>query len=437
MTTIASRVVLILVSVITVVLAGAGFIAQRSYRDDQLNKLHQRHALLADQLAIGLASPLWSFDRTTLSRVADGALRHQAVVGIAVVLADDGSTFYERMRGPQQRLLQQRTIAFEGETIGSVKVWATPHYVEADARSAALGLVAGIVAFDLTLILCLYALLRRIVLEPLAAVERYAQAVSSDPAAAHARHVPGLSGELASLQDSLVRMIERLQESHRQLSAWHRRLEVTKDEERRLLSRELHDELGQTLTALKLRLKILPRNTAAPAASIDDALALVDGLIDRVRRISVDLRPPLLDELGLESALRAFVEAQARVSSTRFTLDATGLARRLTPELEIACFRLVQEAVTNVLRHARASHATIRVLYHDDQLAISVLDDGCGFTSAQAQARANAGHLGLVGMRERARALGGELSLTSPPVSGEPTGTRIDVRLPAPARLDG
>lgn len=234
-----------------------------------------------------------------------------------------------------------------------------------------------------------------------------------------------------------AQLLESQREAYEQLSAWHRRLELSKDEERRLLSRELHDELGQSLTALKLRLKVLPRSTAAPAASIDDAVALVDGLIDRVRRISVDLRPPLLDELGLESALRAFVDGQARVSPTRFTLETRGLARRLSSELEIACFRLVQEAVTNVLRHARAARAAIRITRDDDQLIISVLDDGCGVTSAQAQARAKAGHLGLVGMRERARALGGELNVTSPPGAGEPTGTRIDVWLPAPLRPSG
>jgi len=225
-------------------------------------------------------------------------------------------------------------------------------------------------------------------------------------------------------------------EAYEQLSAWHRRLELTKDEERRVLSRELHDELGQTLTALKLRLKVVPRAgpsavPAAVASSIDDALALVDSLIDRVRKISVDLRPPLLDELGLESALRAFVESQARVSSTRWSLQTAGIGQRLAPELEIACFRLVQEAVTNVLRHAGASSASIRVARENERLSIAVLDDGCGLSGARAQACARAGHLGLVGMRERARALGGELSVSSPPSSGEPTGTRIDVLLPA------
>jgi signal transduction histidine kinase len=256
---------------------------------------------------------------------------------------------------------------------------------------------------------------------------------------ADARHRKARRAAEASEAELRSQLAESQREAYEQLAAWHRRLERTKDEERQTLSRELHDELGQTLTALKLRLKVVPRvgPTAVPAAvasSIDDALALVDSLIDRVRKISVDLRPPLLDELGLESALRAFVESQARVSSTRWTLQAIGLGPRLAPELEIACFRLVQEAVTNVLRHAGASSAAIRVSRQDDRLAISVLDDGCGLSSERLQACARAGHLGLVGMRERARALGGELDVSSPPSSGELTGTRIDVLLPAPSR---
>ena len=238
----------------------------------------------------------------------------------------------------------------------------------------------------------------------------------------------------AELAEAALRgqLLESQREAYEQLSAWHRRLELTKDEERRLLSRELHDELGQTLTALKLRLKIALRGGPTAGSNVDDALALVDSLIDRVRKISVDLRPPLLDELGLESALRAFIDAQARVAPTRWTLETAGLTHRLTPELEIACFRLVQEAVTNVQRHAHAIRAWVRIARQDEQLSIAVVDDGRGVTSEHAQARAKAGHLGLVGMRERARALGGELSVSSPPVSGEPTGTRIDVLLPAP-----
>lgn len=239
----------------------------------------------------------------------------------------------------------------------------------------------------------------------------------------------------ASLREQLV---ESQREAYVQLRAWHRRLELSKDEERRLLSRELHDELGQTLTALKLRLKVLAQaDPSAAGTRVQDALKLVDGLIDRVRKIALDLRPPLLDELGLESALRAFLDSRAQLAGTSWSLETEGLSLRLAPEVEMACFRIVQESVTNVLRHARARHGKVRVAHAQEQLSIAIVDDGCGFSQEQAVARAKAGHLGLVGMRERAHALGGELIASSPPSSGEPFGTRIDVRLPAPPFTSG
>jgi signal transduction histidine kinase len=238
----------------------------------------------------------------------------------------------------------------------------------------------------------------------------------------------------ASLSQQLV---ESQREAYVQLRAWHRRLELSKDEERRLLSRELHDELGQTLTALKLRLKVLSQVDAASGVRVQAALTLVDGLIDRVRKIALDLRPPLLDELGLESALRAFLDSRAQLAGTSWSLETEGLSARLAPEVEMACYRIVQEAVTNVLRHARARTGKVRVAHAQEQLSIAIVDDGCGFSQEHALARAKAGHLGLVGMRERAHALGGELIASSPPSSGEPFGTRIDVRLPAPPFTPG
>lgn len=229
--------------------------------------------------------------------------------------------------------------------------------------------------------------------------------------------------------------VESQRDAYLQVSRLNRRLESARDEERRLLSRELHDELGQMLTALKLRLKMMGRGaggaSGVEAARVDDAVALVDGLIDRVRKISVDLRPPLLDELGLESALRAFLDSRAKLAATQLHLDASGLRERLDPEIEMTCFRIVQEAVTNVLRHASAERAVVRIRYEDERLTVAIIDDGRGVSREQAHAQARAGRMGLIDMRERARSLGGDFALTSPPSSGQPSGTRIDVTLPA------
>jgi signal transduction histidine kinase len=228
-----------------------------------------------------------------------------------------------------------------------------------------------------------------------------------------------------------------LRVAYERLGQLHQKLEATKEEERRYLSRELHDELGQTLTALKLRLQLseragAPERDAGAGSERTEAIALVDELISRVRRISVDLRPPLLDEVGLVSALRVYLETQAMVSGLAIDLqtDETGAGApgRLPPELEIACFRVVQESITNALRHAGARRLEVRITRSAARVSLSIKDDGHGFDPATLDEVAANGHLGLVGMRERVRARGGRFKLTTTPG----TGTAIEVELDAP-----
>jgi len=235
----------------------------------------------------------------------------------------------------------------------------------------------------------------------------------------------------------------RLRLAHEHLGQLHRRLDATEEEERRSLSRELHDELGQTLTALKLRLQLgehafrLGTGSGARVAAVD-SLALVDDLISRVRKIAVDLRPPLLDEVGLVSALRLYLDGQAAHSGLAIKLYAeepsADRARRLPADFAITCFRVVQESVTNALRHAAAHRIEVRITHHADRMSLSIKDDGCGFAPSILDAAAARGHLGIVGMRERVRARGGRFELTSRPAAG----TTVDIELPAPSidRLD-
>ena len=226
-----------------------------------------------------------------------------------------------------------------------------------------------------------------------------------------------------------------LRVAYDRLGQLHQKLEATKEEERRFLSRELHDELGQTLTALKLRLQLGERATA-PASNIanpsTEPIALVDDLISRVRKISVDLRPPLLDEVGLVSALRVYLESQAQVSGLAIELQADepgpGTAARLPSDLEIACFRVVQESITNALRHASARRLEVRIVRSATGISLSIEDDGRGFDLGTLDEAAANGHLGVLGMRERIRARGGRFKLTSAPGAG----TTVEVELDAP-----
>ena len=217
------------------------------------------------------------------------------------------------------------------------------------------------------------------------------------------------------------------------LGQLHGKLEATKEEERRSLSRELHDELGQTLTALKLRLQLTGRtgDAAVLADARTEPIALVDDLISRVRKISVDLRPPLLDEVGLVSALRVYLEGQAALSGLPIDLEADEPAEgapRLPADTEIACFRVVQESITNAVRHAAARRLRVRIARAGRRLTLSIQDDGRGFDPATLDDAAARGHLGVLGMRERIRARGGRFELRSTPGGG----TAIEVELDTP-----
>jgi signal transduction histidine kinase len=210
-----------------------------------------------------------------------------------------------------------------------------------------------------------------------------------------------------------------------QLGALHGRVEDAKENERRFLAHELHDELGQMLTVLKLRIQLGPKSPPG------EAVALVDDLIARVRKISVDLRPPLLDEVGLVPALRAYLESQSAVSGIVMSLVAegtgSGAGYRLPADLEIACFRVVQESVTNVIRHASARRIEVRIVRREDRISLSIRDDGRGFDAEHTlESAAHAGHLGVIGMRERVRSRGGGFDITSRPGLG----TTVAIELP-------
>ncbi|MFT3916258.1 MAG: sensor histidine kinase [Anaeromyxobacteraceae bacterium] len=221
--------------------------------------------------------------------------------------------------------------------------------------------------------------------------------------------------------------LERAYERLRDLS---RRLEAVREDERRRIARELHDEIGQELTAAKINLQLLKRpSTPAPkVASLTDTIGLLDRLIARVRGISLDLRPPLLDERGLRVALEGWLEAVRRRSGIQMRIELPAGLDRYPPDVEITVFRVVQEAVTNVLRHAAAKELAVSVGEEGSALVVVVSDDGAGFDVPAMRSRSEAGgHLGLAGMQERVELMGGTLEIASAPGKG----TRVSMRLPA------
>jgi len=234
-----------------------------------------------------------------------------------------------------------------------------------------------------------------------------------------------LTAALGLAVDYVVRHVENkyaeLSSAYDELGELHRKLETAKEEERRFIARELHDDLGQALTALKLGLK------SGKSTPFTDPIRVIDGLIVKVRELSRSLRPALLDEVGLGPALSAYLEEQSTVSALRMDLDQKGFSGRLPGDLEIACFRIVQEAVTNTLRHAEAKRLRVGLERAEGTMKLHIEDDGRGFAGIEALDQAALeGHVGVLGMRERVRTLGGNFLIRSRP--GE--GTVIDVEIP-------
>jgi PAS domain S-box-containing protein len=226
---------------------------------------------------------------------------------------------------------------------------------------------------------------------------------------------------------------EALKEYAERLSVLSRRLMDVQETERRNIARELHDEISQALTGLKLTLEMAARQSPDEVgASIYRAHALVNELMAHARKMSLDLRPPMLDDLGLLPALLWQMEHYTAQTGVRVDFRYSGIeARRFEPEVETAGYRIVQEALTNVARHSEVDDVTVRVWTQQSRLMVEIEDSGVGFNPEAVLVASDTS--GLAGMRERAKLLGGELLVDSQPGGG----TRVTAELSFSASLDG
>jgi PAS domain S-box-containing protein len=215
------------------------------------------------------------------------------------------------------------------------------------------------------------------------------------------------------------RAAKELGEANQQLRTLSRHLFHLQEEERRHLARELHDEIGQNLTAAKINLNIIARDVPASATGrLDDSIQLLDRLLMQVRQLSLGLRPPLLDELGLVPTLRWLVDQQAQRAGLRMTFTATVDGLELDPAIQTSCFRVAQEAITNIIRHSGAKNVAVELRHDAERLWLSVRDDGAGFDPAAIQQSVTHSSLGLVSMKERALLVRGGLEVHSAPGQG-------------------
>jgi len=216
------------------------------------------------------------------------------------------------------------------------------------------------------------------------------------------------------------RLMETVSESRRRLAALSQRLVEVQESERREISRELHDEIGQLLTGLLFR---IDSHGAATGDGKEEMRGIVNDLIERVRDLSMDLRPPMLDDLGLLSALTWQIDRFGAQTGIHVRFHHADLDRRFGADVEITAFRIVQEALTNVARHAAVKQAKVEVWAGTGSLGVRIEDEGKGFDVEAALAAHSSG---LESMRERSRLVGGSLVIDSAPGKG----TRVSVELP-------
>lgn len=222
-----------------------------------------------------------------------------------------------------------------------------------------------------------------------------------------------------------ARLFEQVRHGQEQLEVLSRRLVELQEMERRHIARELHDEVGQLLTGLKLSLEVAIRQPRmADHQPLTEVLAQVTELIARVRNLSLDLRPAMLDDLGLLPTLLWHFDRYTAQTNIQVVFEQTGLERRFAPAIETAAYRIVQEALTNVARHGRVRDVTVTLWAQGEHLCVEVYDQGSGFDLRRS--RRDGSSSGLAGMRERAVLLGGKLSLCS--VEGR--GTQLLALLP-------
>jgi len=230
----------------------------------------------------------------------------------------------------------------------------------------------------------------------------------------------GAALEQANLDQQLAARTKSLEQLSMRMVRQH-------EEERRRLSRELHDETAQVFTAVKMQLEGLRPSLVPTATSrLDRLLALVDTGIRSIRNVTNELRPSLLDDLGLLPALRSLISDFIERTGLRITLDAPSILPKLSQEADLALYRALQEALSNVVRHAKAREVRVRVGASSDQLFLTVSDDGTGLNlGADGRIQDPYARMGLTGMQERIHAVGGRVTFTN-----GTSGAEVRVQLP-------
>lgn len=415
----------------------------------------------ADVIAANTISALL-FDDPAAAEKTLSALSSSPNLASAVVYRQDGTPFAHYTMegsnppthlGPQASLgartkwldegfqiMFLRPIVSEGETVGFVSTAVVPVTLY-DRMKRYLGIAGIVLTMSLLAALLVSSVFQRAVAKPIRHLAEVAETVSRDKKYSIRADATQSNDEVAVLvrafNDMLAQIQERdsalqqardglearveertaeLQQAEEALRNLSGRLLTLQDQERRSIARELHDSTGQVLAALSLHLTMVQMEAGklspSAAKAVDDSINMVTEISRELRTLSHLLHPPLLDEAGLESALRWYVQGFADRSGIQAELEFSEDFGRQREEIETTVFRIVQESLTNVHRHSASPTAHVRVIRDRDSVRVEVSDRGKGMTVANRSKRAELG-IGIQGMRERVSQLGGHFEIQS------------------------
>jgi len=330
-----------------------------------------------------------------------------------------------------EKVILVNTCMLIGEAFAGL--WITSHSLESHHYFIDTSFIVGATLCSLLINI----LLLRASFRPLFSLLRTIRAVGAGDTSRRAMHAPA-DTEIGELAQAFNSMLDQLETSRRQQAML---ILQAQEEERRRIARELHDESSQNLTALLVHIEILSQNlqslpeTAMTndarkqlAGGLDYLRGLTQDTLESIRTLAQQLRPSVLDDLGLYAAFRWLAEDGRQRLQLPLELRIEGVEDRTRgregPALyETALFRIAQESLTNIARHANACHVTMTLKQQQDYIYLRICDDGCGYDGAKHQAGT-----GIVGMRERANALGGTMKIFSQPGKG----TTVEAILPLP-----
>ncbi|WP_159461703.1 HAMP domain-containing sensor histidine kinase [Thermoflexus hugenholtzii] len=273
----------------------------------------------------------------------------------------------------------------------------------------------------------IYSLLVRWALRPLEQLQEAAEAIRRGQFNVRVPPHPFRDAQMEQLVETFNQMVETIVSNSERLHWLSQQILQAQEEERARIARELHDEAAQWLTSLLIRQRLLLRSLPPEMRpEVEELQRMTTAALEHLRRIAMELRPAILDDLGLVEALRWQAEEFQKQTGLSLTLQIQGRIERLPRQVELVLYRVAQEALTNIARHARATRVEITLNCSTEHLELLIADDGVGF-DPEAVRRSRARSLGLIGMAERLALIGGTLEIDSAPGKG----TRIRARVPA------